>query len=182
MYCRPAGAQRGARAAGPLHWLSNLHLCNPVLTACIFAALPLLLCRSGGLAVWSSSCWPTVLSINTCYWLSIPTTLQPCPYCLQVRWVGGVELELLALATGARIVPRFQVRSGWEVAHSAAACRRCCRRCRCCSLPRLPNHPTHLALMPTCHLMRPAPWARSAGAQCESVQETSCARRSLPSS
>lgn len=26
-----------------------------------------------------------------------------------VRWVGGVELELLALATGARIVPRFQV-------------------------------------------------------------------------
>lgn len=28
-----------------------------------------------------------------------------------VRWVGGVELELLALATGARIVPRFQVRA-----------------------------------------------------------------------
>merc|ERR1712134_232761 len=25
-----------------------------------------------------------------------------------VRWVGGVELELLAIATGARIVPRFQ--------------------------------------------------------------------------
>lgn len=25
-----------------------------------------------------------------------------------VRWVGGVELELLALATGARIVPRFE--------------------------------------------------------------------------
>jgi T-complex protein 1 subunit epsilon len=25
-----------------------------------------------------------------------------------VRWVGGVEIELLALATGARIVPRFQ--------------------------------------------------------------------------
>jgi T-complex protein 1 subunit epsilon len=25
-----------------------------------------------------------------------------------VRWVGGVELELIALATGARIVPRFQ--------------------------------------------------------------------------
>ncbi len=24
-----------------------------------------------------------------------------------VRWVGGVELELLAMATGARIVPRF---------------------------------------------------------------------------
>lgn len=26
-----------------------------------------------------------------------------------VRWVGGVEIELLALATGARIVPRFSV-------------------------------------------------------------------------
>lgn len=25
-----------------------------------------------------------------------------------VRWVGGVEIELLALATGARIIPRFQ--------------------------------------------------------------------------
>jgi len=25
-----------------------------------------------------------------------------------VRWVGGVEIELLALATGARIIPRFE--------------------------------------------------------------------------
>ena len=25
-----------------------------------------------------------------------------------VRWVGGVEIELIAMATGARIVPRFQ--------------------------------------------------------------------------
>lgn len=25
-----------------------------------------------------------------------------------VRWVGGVEIELLAMATGARIVPRFE--------------------------------------------------------------------------
>ena len=25
-----------------------------------------------------------------------------------VRWVGGVEIELLAIATGARIIPRFQ--------------------------------------------------------------------------
>lgn len=24
-----------------------------------------------------------------------------------IRWVGGVEIELLAIATGARIVPRF---------------------------------------------------------------------------
>mgnify|MGYP001059690316 FL=1 len=28
-----------------------------------------------------------------------------------VRWVGGVEIELLAIATGARIIPRFQVGS-----------------------------------------------------------------------
>ena len=26
-----------------------------------------------------------------------------------MRWVGGVEIELLAMATGARIVPRFEV-------------------------------------------------------------------------
>jgi chaperonin GroEL (HSP60 family) len=43
-----------------------------------------------------------------------------------IRWVGGVEIELLAMATGARIVPRFQVSQvprqttfgacdGWEV-------------------------------------------------------------------
>lgn len=25
-----------------------------------------------------------------------------------MRWVGGVELELIAIATGGRIVPRFQ--------------------------------------------------------------------------
>merc|ERR1712072_265924 len=25
-----------------------------------------------------------------------------------IRWVGGVEIELIAIATGARIVPRFQ--------------------------------------------------------------------------
>jgi T-complex protein 1 subunit epsilon len=25
-----------------------------------------------------------------------------------VRWVGGVEIELLAIACGARIVPRFE--------------------------------------------------------------------------
>ena len=26
-----------------------------------------------------------------------------------VRWVGGPEIELIAIATGGRIVPRFQV-------------------------------------------------------------------------
>ena len=25
-----------------------------------------------------------------------------------VRWVGGVEIELIAIATGARIIPRFE--------------------------------------------------------------------------
>ena len=25
-----------------------------------------------------------------------------------VRWVGGVEIELIAIATGGRIVPRFE--------------------------------------------------------------------------
>ena len=25
-----------------------------------------------------------------------------------VRWVGGVDIELVAMATGARIIPRFQ--------------------------------------------------------------------------
>lgn len=29
-----------------------------------------------------------------------------------IRWVGGVEIELIAMATGARIVPRFEVRHG----------------------------------------------------------------------
>jgi T-complex protein 1 subunit epsilon len=29
-----------------------------------------------------------------------------------VRWVGGVEIELIAIATGARIVPRFEELSG----------------------------------------------------------------------
>lgn len=28
-----------------------------------------------------------------------------------VRWVGGPEIELIAIATGGRIVPRFQVLS-----------------------------------------------------------------------
>lgn len=27
-----------------------------------------------------------------------------------VRWVGGPEIELIAIATGGRIVPRFQVK------------------------------------------------------------------------
>jgi T-complex protein 1 subunit epsilon len=25
-----------------------------------------------------------------------------------VRWVGGVEIELIAIATGGRIIPRFE--------------------------------------------------------------------------
>ena len=30
-----------------------------------------------------------------------------------VRWVGGPEIELIAIATGGRIVPRFQV--SWKI-------------------------------------------------------------------
>ena len=30
-----------------------------------------------------------------------------------VRWVGGPEIELIAIATGGRIVPRFQVSFFW---------------------------------------------------------------------
>jgi chaperonin GroEL (HSP60 family) len=38
-----------------------------------------------------------------------------------IRWVGGVEIELLAMATGARIVPRFEVQTdGFKAIH---ACR-----------------------------------------------------------
>jgi chaperonin GroEL (HSP60 family) len=37
-----------------------------------------------------------------------------------IRWVGGVEIELIAMATGARIVPRFEVRP-----HRSQACGAC---------------------------------------------------------
>lgn len=32
---------------------------------------------------------------------------DPFSVCAAYRWVGGVEIELLAMATGGRIVPRF---------------------------------------------------------------------------
>lgn len=35
-----------------------------------------------------------------------------------VRWVGGVELELIAIATGGRIVPRFQELSADKLGHA----------------------------------------------------------------
>ena len=41
-----------------------------------------------------------------------------------VRWVGGVELELLAMATGARIVPRFSELSADKLGRRAPR-RRC---------------------------------------------------------
>merc|ERR1712008_372471 len=34
--------------------------------------------------------------------------VEECGKLPAVRWVGGVELELLAIATGGRIVPRFE--------------------------------------------------------------------------
>lgn len=42
-----------------------------------------------------------------------------------VRWVGGVEIELLAIATGARIIPRFQVRRSTEYLISVQAGNAC---------------------------------------------------------
>jgi chaperonin GroEL (HSP60 family) len=45
-----------------------------------------------------------------------------------VRWVGGVEIELLAMATGARIVPRFEELSP-EKLGSAASVRLCLQCC-----------------------------------------------------
>ncbi len=38
----------------------------------------------------------------------------------QVRWVGGVEIELLAMATGARIVPRFEELSPEKLGSAAS--------------------------------------------------------------
>ena len=35
-----------------------------------------------------------------------------------VRWVGGVEIELLAIATGARIIPRFEEISPEKLGHA----------------------------------------------------------------
>lgn len=35
-----------------------------------------------------------------------------------VRWVGGPEIELLAIATGARIVPRFEDLSAAKLGHA----------------------------------------------------------------
>merc|ERR1712072_981688 len=37
-----------------------------------------------------------------------------------VRWVGGVELELIAIATGGRIVPRFQQLEESKLGHAGS--------------------------------------------------------------
>lgn len=37
-----------------------------------------------------------------------------------VRWVGGVEIELIAMVTGARIVPRFQELTAEKLGHAAS--------------------------------------------------------------
>lgn len=67
-----------------------------------------------------------------------------------VRWVGGVELELLAMATGARIVPRFSELSPDKLG-------------RCAPASRLPC--THAA---QCFLrLQPGLWYASNGRLCE---------------
>lgn len=35
-----------------------------------------------------------------------------------VRWVGGIDIELLAMATGARIVPRFEEITPEKLGHA----------------------------------------------------------------
>lgn len=51
-----------------------------------------------------------------------------------VRWVGGVEIELLAMATGARIVPRFseltQAKLGFAKSVKEVSRNRGCTFCR----------------------------------------------------
>jgi T-complex protein 1 subunit epsilon len=48
-----------------------------------------------------------------------------------VRWVGGVEIELLAIATGARIVPRFEDLSADKLGFAGRCARAYCwLRCR----------------------------------------------------
>jgi len=39
-----------------------------------------------------------------------------------IRWVGGVEIELLAIATGGRIVPRFAEVSADKLGKAGADC------------------------------------------------------------
>ena len=56
-----------------------------------------------------------------------------------VRWVGGVEIELLAMATGARIVPRFSELTADKLGRSAWCCSaelvKLCKRLQDCLLP-----------------------------------------------
>ena len=47
-----------------------------------------------------------------------------------VRWVGGVELELLAMATGARIVPRFSELSPEKLGRHAPPPASPCQPCQ----------------------------------------------------
>ena len=54
-------------------------------------------------AVLCTACPPPP---GTCPAPPLPSLTSP-PWTAAVRWVGGVEIELLAMATGARIVPRF---------------------------------------------------------------------------
>ena len=44
----------------------------------------------------------------------------------QVRWVGGVEIELLAMATGARIVPPFSELTPDKLGRCARQQSHCC--------------------------------------------------------
>ena len=80
-----------------------------------------------------------------------------------VRWVGGVEIELLAIATGARIIPRFQVCKRGSGVHLSIACkpvesqqkswgRLRARTCGC------PQPPTGVVRACVCRSWRPRSW------------------------
>ena len=68
-----------------------------------------------------------------------------------VRWVGGVELELLALATGARIVPRFQVGSWrWCACVPGGVKGVCDSQVELIEYPVVASAPLALLRMPAC--------------------------------
>ena len=41
-----------------------------------------------------------------------------------MRWVGGLEMEALAIATGARIVPRFEELSADKLGYASGGMRK----------------------------------------------------------
>ena len=80
-----------------------------------------------------------------------------------VRWVGGVEIELLAIATGARIVPRFEELSEDKLGFAGRCAARLSRprarrRAVCSGIPMMQRtarmrHAVALLVAPACLLL-----------------------------